>query len=366
MISRILYYSSHPQELAHLIKMKKEFGQYKPNDLRLTEQASSLTDKDFCYEALKKVSRSFAVVIQQLPIELQDPVCLFYLILRGLDTIEDDMEIPQSEKANLLTSFADQLNDKPFNYENIGDTQDYRDLMLHFDKVCKQYHRLDESYQLVITDITRKMADGMNKYASEKVDSYKDWDDYCHYVAGLVGIGLSQLFLASGLENSDRLKDEFLSNEMGLFLQKTNIIRDFAEDLEQSRVFWPEEAWKQRVDDLGDLQKYPEKGLNVLNELINNALEHIPHCLDYLKELRNEQVFRFCAIPQLMAVATLGELYNNESVLYQNVKIRKGKTAKYFMSIHDFEQTKKEFEEVLKTIVKKNESETTEKILADF
>lgn len=366
MISRILYYSSHPNEIAHLIKMKKEFGQYRPNDKRLTEQASSLSDKDFCYEALKKVSRSFAVVIQQLPLELQDPVCLFYLVLRGLDTIEDDMNIPQNEKEELLKTFASKLNDKPFNYENIGDTEDYRDLMLHFDKVCKQYQRLDESYQKVITEITDKMAAGMNKYASEKVDSYSDWDDYCHYVAGLVGIGLSQLFLASGLENSDKLKDEYLSNEMGLFLQKTNIIRDFAEDLEQSRVFWPEEAWKKRVEHLGDLQKYPEKGLNVLNELIDNALKHIPNCLAYLKEIRNEQVFRFCAIPQLMAVATLGELYNNESVLYENVKIRKGRTAKYFMSVYDFEQTKKEFEDVLKNISKKNESAISDKILEEF
>ncbi len=38
-----------------------------------------------------QVSRSFAVVIQQLPQELQDPVCIFYLVLRGLDSVEDDM-----------------------------------------------------------------------------------------------------------------------------------------------------------------------------------------------------------------------------------------------------------------------------------
>ena len=33
-----------------------------------------------------------------------------------------------------------------------------------------------------------------------KVHTSKDWDLYCHYVAGLVGIGLSGLFSASGLE----------------------------------------------------------------------------------------------------------------------------------------------------------------------
>ncbi len=40
---------------------------------------------------------------------------------------------------------------------------------------------------------------------------------YCHYVAGLVGIGLSQLFSTSGLEREEVGKDERLANSMGLF-----------------------------------------------------------------------------------------------------------------------------------------------------
>lgn len=343
--------------------MKKEFSQYKPSSARLTEISGKTSDKEFCYEALKKVSRSFAVVIQQLPKDLQDPVCLFYLILRGLDTVEDDMSIEQSEKEKMLISFASKINTENFVYQNVGDTVDYQDLMQHFDKVCREYKKLDSNYQKVITDITDRMAAGMNKYAHTEVVTYKDWDDYCHYVAGLVGIGLSQLFINSGLEKSELLKDQFLSNEMGLFLQKTNIIRDFAEDLDQERVFWPEEAWKNRVTELKQLQKQPEKGLEVLNEMIVNAIEHIPNSLKYLSELENIQIFRFCAIPQLMAVATLAELFNNEDVLYKNVKIRKGKTAKYFMSIKSFKQTKAEFISVLKPLINKDKTGNINNIL---
>lgn len=62
---------------------------------------------------------------------------------------------------------------------------------------------------------------------------------YCHYVAGLVGIGLSQLFSASGLEGSIVGQDQRLANNMGLFLQKTNIIRDYLEDSVEGREFWP-------------------------------------------------------------------------------------------------------------------------------
>lgn len=365
MISRILYYSQRPQEVQYLFQMKKEFSQFKPSEERLTDISKRTSDREFCYEALKKVSRSFAVVIQQLPTDLQDPVCLFYLILRGLDTVEDDMSIPQDKKTEMLTTFASKMNEGPFNVENIGDTQDYEDLMLHFDKVIRQYHELAPQYREVITDITQKMADGMNKYAHEKVSSYADWDDYCHYVAGLVGIGLSKLFLASGLEDSVNLKEEELSNEMGLFLQKTNIIRDFAEDLEQQRVFWPEEAWKGRVDELSDLQKNVDKGLEVLNEMVINALQHVPACMEYMESLKDQKIFRFCAIPQLMAIATLQELYNNEDVLFKNVKIRKGRTARYFMSIKSFDQTKKEFIKILNTLSKFDSSRKISKILSE-
>lgn len=62
---------------------------------------------------------------------------------------------------------------------------------------------------------------------------------YCHYVAGLVGIGLSRLFSASGLEVAEVGRDQRLANSMGLFLQKTNIIRDYLEDVQQGREFWP-------------------------------------------------------------------------------------------------------------------------------
>ncbi len=66
---------------------------------------------------------------------------------------------------------------------------------------------------------------------------------YCHYVAGLVGIGLSKLFSASELEDSVVGEDTALSNSMGLFLQKTNIIRDYLEDVVQDRCFWPQQVW---------------------------------------------------------------------------------------------------------------------------
>ncbi|MEJ6616629.1 MAG: squalene synthase [Crocinitomicaceae bacterium] len=363
MIRKVVYYSFHASELASIFKMKKEFSQLKPSEYRLSDLSQTRDDNSYCYEALKKVSRSFAVVIQQLPDDLKDPVCLFYLILRGLDTIEDDMNIENGVKKEMLLSFADRINNEEFVLENVGDTQDYRDLMLYFDKVIREYQKLGNEYKEVITEITKEMAIGMNKYAHKNVESYDDWNDYCYYVAGLVGIGLSKLFIASKLETSAKLFSNELSNEMGLFLQKTNIIRDFAEDLEMGRIFWPEESWKNKAANLKELQASETKGLAALNEVIINALNHIPACLEFLECLENQQIFRFCAIPQLMAIATLQELYDNPKVLHQNVKIRKGKTAKYFMSIQGYDKTKNEFVSILKKLEKKDNTGKIKSIL---
>jgi farnesyl-diphosphate farnesyltransferase len=53
-----------------------------------------ITDENirFCDDMLGKVSRSFTPVIRQLPKGLGLEILIFYLTLRALDTVEDDME----------------------------------------------------------------------------------------------------------------------------------------------------------------------------------------------------------------------------------------------------------------------------------
>lgn len=62
--------------------------------------------------------------------------------------------------------------------------------------------------------------------------------------------------------------------------------------------------------------------------MIASALEHAPACIDYMKLIKDPTVFHFCAVPQLMAMATLDKLYNNHEVFDKEVKIRKGLALK--------------------------------------
>uniref|UniRef100_A0A0D3GNE7 Squalene synthase n=1 Tax=Oryza barthii TaxID=65489 RepID=A0A0D3GNE7_9ORYZ len=269
---------------------------------RLRREVAAATDDDehwaFAYSMLHRVSRSFAIVIQQLGPDLRNAVCVFYLVLRALDTV--------------------------------GGTKDCKILMDKFHYVLTAFLELGSGYQEAIEEITRRMGAGMAKFICKEVETVDDYDEYCHYVAGLVGIGLSRLFHAAGLED---LAPEPLSNSMGLFLQKVNITRDYLEDINEipkSRMFWPREIWSKYVDKLEDL-KYENnsvKAVKCLNEMVTNGLIHTEDCLRYMSALKDITILRFCAIPQVMALATYALCYNNVNVFRGVVKLRRGLTAR--------------------------------------
>jgi farnesyl-diphosphate farnesyltransferase len=216
-------------------------------------------------------------------------------------------------------------------------------LLQKFQNVIIVHQSLKPAYQAVISDICHRMADGMCDFAERKVQTVADYDLYCHYVAGLVGIGLSRIFSQSGLEAPGVGANEHMSNSMGLFLQKTNIIRDYLEDYVDERSFWPPEVWKNYASELGQLREdsiRSTKGLACLNHLIANAMEHVPDVLSYMSAIHNPQVFSFCAIPQVMAIATLAELYDNEKVFKGVVKIRKGLSARLMLNVGDMRSLK--------------------------
>lgn len=330
-MTELLKSSYRPYELWALVSMKVSGQSRKTkNSAPLEMIAQNTDDRTFSYAALNQVSRSFALVIQELPTELKDPVCLFYLILRGLDTVEDDMGLNPVEKEKILAHFHEYIFDPEWKMEGVGDTRDYQTLLKHFDKVIRFFLSIDEKYQEVIADITKRMAYGMAHHGESKVESVADYDRYCHYVAGLVGHGLSALFSASGLEDADLKHQLQIANSMGLFLQKTNITRDYHEDLQVGRLFWPREVWSLYANDISEFEKRPNspESLACLNHMVADALRHVDDCLDYMDKLKHPQIFRFCAIPQVMAIATLTEVFNNPKTFTETVKIRKGMTAR--------------------------------------
>ncbi|EJC99699.1 farnesyl-diphosphate farnesyltransferase [Fomitiporia mediterranea MF3/22] len=295
-----------------------------------------------CWYFLDMTSRSFSSVIKELDGELARVICLFYLVLRGLDTIEDDMTIADEVKQPLLRSFAQKCATPGWTFTGNGPRERDRQLLVEFNVVIDELLRLDPSYLTVILDICDKMAQGMADYAhlayktgTLGLGSMEDLDLYCHYVAGLVGEGLSRLFSASGKEVSWLGDQLALSNAMGLLLQKTNVLRDFREDVDAGRLFWPRAIWSESFGFADPREMYkPEneqRALWCLSAMTLDALRHAVDSLEYIALLKTQSVFNFCAIPQTMAMATLALCFMNPAVFHRNVKIRKAAAARLIM-----------------------------------
>lgn len=195
--------------------------------------------------------------------------------------------------------------------------------------------KIADRYKEAITDICEKMQTGMADFCHRAdtgcnvvgVATLHEYDLYCHYVAGLVGEGLSRLFSASGKEQPYLSEQLVLSNSLGSLLQKTNIMRDFREDVNENRLFWPREVWVRYGFDHPREMYEPAnetRALWALSEMVLDAMRHSIDALDYLTLLRNQSVFNFVAIPAAMGIATLDLCFMNPAVLHRNVKIRKG------------------------------------------
>lgn len=334
---------AHPGELRSMIGYKIWRDNRDITDPK--DYAATGYDRDSmkrCWEFLDHTSRSFSMVIKELEGELARVVCLFYLVLRALDTVEDDMTIPNSVKLPLLRDFHLKLHEPGWTFDGSGPNEKDRGVLVEFDVIQKEFALLDQKYQQVIGDVTRKMGKGMADFAAlatpelpvAEVNSIADYDLYCHYVAGLVGEGLSGLFSSSAKERAF-LKDQLtLSNSMGLLLQKTNIYRDIKEDVDEGRGFWPRAIWGKygfnSMKELTDESRYRDAQW-AANEIVLDALRHSCDALDYLTLLKNQSVFNFVAIPAVMAMATLERCFMNPFIFKQNVKIRKGEAVQIIM-----------------------------------
>ena len=308
-------------------------------------------------------SRSFKAVIQELHPELLIPVAIFYLILRGLDTVEDDMTIPLQKKDPILRDFHTTIERDGWTFDGNGPEEKDRELLVKFNVVIEEFKKVKPEYRTIIKDITKKMGNGMADYCEKAeqnnsgLETIKDYDLYCHYVAGLVGEGSTRMFVESNLANPKLLERPQLHESMGLFLQKTNIIRDIKEDFDDKRMFWPKEIWSKHVDKFEDLfdPGNLEKALNCSSEMVLNALVHADECLFYLAGLKEQSVFNFAAIPQAMAIGTLDLVFRNPKLFQTNIKITKGQACRIMLeSTQNLNMVCDTFRRFARSIHKKN------------
>lgn len=234
---------------------------------------------------LKLTSRTFYIPIKLLKPKLRKTVGAAYLCMRAIDEIEDHETLTKETKIHLLRKTAELLRS-----ENGFDRDAYESLVQPYEELPEVTHRLADWVAVCPQEITGRvleststMADGMAKWVEKdfQVTTKEELDEYTYYVAGLVGVMLSDIWKwYDGTET-----DYDLAVGYGRGLQAVNMLRNQEEDAERGVDFLPD-AWTR--DDLFDY-----------------AWGNLRKADEYMKDLKTKNIILFCRIPLELAKKTL-------------------------------------------------------------
>jgi farnesyl-diphosphate farnesyltransferase len=290
---------------------------------------SHTSDEVYQDQILPHVSRTFALTIPQLPPALSIPVTSAYLLCRIADTIEDEPALSAPETLAFLQRFSavvggtgepgalardleHRLSDRTLPTE--------RDLVSNMDRVVRVTAKLSTGQHAAIRRCVELMCYGMPRFqfnASLKgLARSGDLDDYCYYVAGVVGEMLTDLFCDYSPDIArHRATLSALSASFAQGLQMTNILKDVWEDRSRGACWLPQDVFSRHGVDLAQVSS----GANDprfragMTELVAVAHAHLRNALDYTLLIpgRERGIRRFCLWAIGLAVLTLRKIAHN-------------------------------------------------------
>jgi farnesyl-diphosphate farnesyltransferase len=290
---------------------------------------SATSDEVYQDQILPHVSRTFALTIPQLPPALSIPVTSAYLLCRIADTIEDEPALSAPETLAFLQRFSAVVggNGEPGPLardlehrlsERTLPTE--RDLVSNMDRVVRVAANLGAAQHAAIQRCVELMCYGMPRFqfnASVKgLARSTDLDDYCYYVAGVVGEMLTDLFCDySGDIARQRASLSALAASFAQGLQMTNILKDIWEDRSRGACWLPQEVFTRHGVDLGQISADAQEPRFQagLTELVGVAHSHLRNALDYTLLIPGKEkgIRRFCLWAIGLAVLTLRKIAHN-------------------------------------------------------
>ena len=284
---------------------------------------STASDEAYQDQILPHVSRTFALTIPQLPPGLRIGVTNAYLLCRIADTIEDQTTSSAAARLGLLHRFVAVLGGHeeaallardllPRLSENTLPAE--RELVLNMGRIVRLTALLESRQRAAIERCVRVMCEGMHEFqriaSLNGLARMSDLDDYCYYVAGVVGEMLTQLFCAySPAIDRQRPELEKLGVSFAQGLQMTNILKDVWEDHERGACWLPREVFSRYGVELATLKvdQQPSGFAAGMRELVGIAHAHLRNALSFTLLLPRTEVGvrRFCLWAIGLAVLTL-------------------------------------------------------------
>lgn len=293
---------------------------------------------------LEKVSRTFTLSIRILPPDLKEFIGHAYLICRFLDSLEDAENICIKKKHEALQKAIKILDEKRItedekkyfcDFAKLQKFPEYEHkLLCNFDILIKGLLIFPEEVVKSITVWAIEMAEGMIKYSFGKDENpfphfnRSELEEYTYYVAGTVGLMLSEIFGNSC--NISDVKRKIMNKHavaFGKALQYVNIIKDSRSDYQEGRCFIPDDILKENGLSKEDFFKKEMKvEINfVYLSLFKKAWEYLNNALMYIEALpvRFWRVRLFCIWPVVLAAKTLVAISDNlENFIEDSAKFK--------------------------------------------
>jgi farnesyl-diphosphate farnesyltransferase len=292
---------------------------------------------------LPRVSRTFALSIEALPERLREPVRVSYLLCRIVDTIEDQPGLSPELRRRCFDAFDETLLDGTLPADVLEALAPALDADPAEQTLCARsgavFRCLRAQPAEVVSRVVPHVHDmslGMRMYAMRAEEGrrpgIRDIEDlarYCYYVAGTVGELLTELFeLHAPLpEAATRERLRGLAWHFGVGLQLVNIVKDVAEDHARGVVYLPEAVLerhglsRERLLD----PSCRASGVAAIRDVCAHARQRLESARLYARlwPLPEGEAMRlFCAVPLLLALATLDEVEKGEDTLRPGVSPR--------------------------------------------
>ena len=234
-------------------------------------------------QSLINQSRSFSLPILNLDARFRVPIMVEYNLNKTIDTIEDSIHLEADEKIHLIEAFCGYLDKDMYSSEvkkrMLAVTPAEEAFVFNnYEATISLYNTLPETERALAKRWTTEMAEGMCGFLKKPITTQDDLNEYCYYVAGTVGLYLTNLLKLKGsnVTESVFMKLEVNAVSFGLFQQKLNIIRDFVEDqVTKRRSFWPQTYFADETDHI-----------KILNKMCDETLiNDIPRAIEYFKDI---------------------------------------------------------------------------------
>ena len=286
---------------------------------------------------MNKVSRSFAVVVTSLEEPMNHYLAAAYLICRVIDNVEDCKA--KSTWKRLRFEEIARLLHQPSMAKTIlpiwdgevwpGLSAAQRQIMTLVDgyPLWQIYSRFPAEVKRIITHWSLQMVEGMGRLEDpdspprfitwnkiQILANEYDYDQYCYIVAGTVGHMATELVILNySLNGIIAQKLLHYSEACGRSLQKTNIVKDFKEDLDRGICYLPDE-WLNEVGYSpltlqGATPDWCRKVLmNVLSEL-QDACDYVLAVPYNLASYRMASLL--CLLPAYQTILLTAHLHDN-------------------------------------------------------